>query len=73
LLEWFRQSSPSKEVDNLVGELATAMEDIAVDAMGKAELRGAAWNARNVGDTPLSRTQRCRVRRVDGLTLDIEG
>ena len=45
------------------------MEDIAVDAVGKAELRGTTWNARNVGDKLLTRAQRCRVRRVDGLTL----
>jgi membrane protein implicated in regulation of membrane protease activity len=73
LLEWFRRRTPSTEVDNLVGETAMPMEDIAVNAVGKAELRGATWNARNVGDKLLARAQRCRVRRVDGLTLDIEG
>jgi len=39
------------------------------NGFGKAELRGTAWNARNVGDTPIAESQRCRVERVDGLTL----
>jgi membrane protein implicated in regulation of membrane protease activity len=62
---------PDQEVDSLEGETAVALEDIAVDAVGKAELRGTAWNARNVGDTVISESQRCRVERVDGLTLRV--
>jgi len=57
------------EVDQLEGETAVALEEIAVNGFGKAELRGTAWNARNVGDTPIAESQRCRVERVDGLTL----
>jgi len=60
-----------KKVDSLVGETATAMEDIATAGIGKAELRGAAWSALNVGDQPLSKSQRCRVEHVDGLTLHV--
>ena len=60
---------PDKKVDDLEGETAVALEDIAVGAVGKAELRGAAWNARNVGDAVIPESQRCRVTRVDGLTL----
>ncbi len=73
LLQWFRRASPVREVDSLVGETATAMDDIPVDAVGKAELRGTAWTARNIGDKPLARAQRCCVERVDGLTLFIRG
>lgn len=65
----FDSKLPEREVDNVVGETAVALEDIAVDAVGKAELRGSIWNARNVGDTPIARSQRCAVMRVDGLTL----
>lgn len=60
-------------VDKLQGETAIAMEDIAANAIGKAELRGTVWNARNVGDTPIAEAQRCRVENVDGLTLSIKG
>lgn len=71
LLEWFRRRSPEPQVDSLIGEIAVAMEDIAPGAVGKAELRGSAWNAQNAGETPLARGQRCRVVRVEGLTLYI--
>ncbi len=60
---------PDKKVDNLEEETAVALEDIAVGAVGKAELRGTAWNARNAGDIVIPESQRCRVMRVDGLTL----
>jgi len=73
LLEWFRRASPPKEVDSLIGETAVAMEEIAAGGIGKVELRGSAWSAQNVGPAPVARSQRCRVRRVEGLVLDIEG
>lgn len=59
----------TKEVDSLVGEQAVAVSDIAVDGFGKAEMRGSAWNARNVGATPIAAGQRCRVEQVQGLTI----
>ncbi len=58
-------------MDSLVGEVATAATDMAPGSVAKAELRGTTWTARNVGDVPIARGQRCRVERVDGLTLDI--
>lgn len=69
----FGEHLPETEVDSLVGQMAQALEDIAVDAIGKAELRGSAWTARNVGATAIARSQRCRVERVDGLTLHLRG
>jgi inner membrane protein len=57
------------EVDSLIGETAVAIEAIAPDGVGKVELRGAPWSARNAGATPLAPAQRCRVDRVQGLTL----
>src|SRR6266852_4206202 len=35
-------------VDSLVGEVAVPLEDLAPGAVGKAELRGSAWTAKNV-------------------------
>jgi membrane protein implicated in regulation of membrane protease activity len=58
-----------RNVDRLVGETALALDDLPIDGIGKAELRGSAWNARNVGDSVVSRGQRCVVIRIDGLTL----
>ena len=69
LLKRFRPATMTQEVDSLVGQVAIALDDIAVDAVGRAELRGAAWSARNVGGNSLTRGQRCTVERVDGLML----
>jgi inner membrane protein len=48
-----------------------AAEDIAANAIGKAELRGTSWTARNVGEKPLARGERCTVERIEGLTIFI--
>lgn len=63
------QKTPAQNIDTLVGEIGVAAEDIAINSIGKAELRGTSWTARNVGDRPLGRGQRCTVERVEGLTL----
>ncbi len=56
-------------VDTLIGETAITMEEIPSNGIGKAEMRGTSWNARNVGEKPLVRGERCRVERIEGLTL----
>ncbi|MCP5118887.1 MAG: NfeD family protein [bacterium] len=60
---------PDNKVDTMEGEAAVALDDIPANAVGKAELRGTTWEARNVGDGPITKSQRCRVMRVDSLTL----
>jgi membrane protein implicated in regulation of membrane protease activity len=55
--------------DSLVGEWATATAPIAAGGRGQGELRGAAWSLQNAGDIALAPGDRCRVERVDGLTL----
>ncbi|MGH9630319.1 MAG: NfeD family protein [Bryobacteraceae bacterium] len=62
-------SSPAPDIDSMVGETAVAMADIAADDIGKAELRGTAWNARNVSGREIRTGQRCKVERVEGLML----
>lgn len=57
------------DIDRLEGQTAIAMEEIAVDGVGKAELRGSIWNARNIGETAIAESSRCRVERVEGITL----
>jgi membrane protein implicated in regulation of membrane protease activity len=59
----------TKVVDTLVGEQATALSDLPVSAEGKAEMRGSTWTARNVGETPLTKGQRCVVEQLVGLTI----
>lgn len=61
------------DIDSMIGETAVAMTDIAADDIGKAELRGTAWNARNVSGREIRTGQRCKVERVEGLMLWIRG
>jgi membrane protein implicated in regulation of membrane protease activity len=53
----------------IVGEEVTLLEDVPPGEVGKGELRGSTWSVRNGGDATLRSRQRCRVERVDGLTL----
>ena len=64
--DWMR-----RPVDALTEDIATTLEDIAPGSIGRVELRGTNWSARNVGAGVLSKGQRCAVQRVDGLTLYI--
>ena len=61
----------SKDVDTLIGESAIAMDDIAAQGFGKAEMRGSSWNAQNVGTTTLTKGQRCTVESVEGLVIRV--
>ena len=60
-------------IDSLTSDVAIAKEDIQPGAVGRAELRGTAWSALNVGPAAVHRGQRCAVRKVDGLMLHICG
>lgn len=53
----------------LVGEEAILLEDVAAGATGRAELRGTFWSARIASGIPLKAGQRCKVERIEGLTL----
>lgn len=64
--------NPSRPVDELIGEQAVAIDEIGVLGRGKAELRGSTWSAQNVGESPITRGQRCTVERVEGLVLHIK-
>lgn len=56
-------------VDDLRRETATVLEDVPENGVGRAELRGTTWSARGVDGVALARGTRCRVQRIDGLTL----
>jgi inner membrane protein len=70
LLAWMkRQEKDLPAVDSIAGESAIPLEDLAVGGTGKAELRGTTWTAHNAGSIPLMRDQRCKVERIEGLTI----
>jgi membrane protein implicated in regulation of membrane protease activity len=64
---------PGKDVDTMIGETAVALSEIGLEQVGKAELRGSAWSARNVGENVILTGQRCKVERIEGLMLFIRG
>lgn len=59
------------EVDTLLGEIATPRERIAPGALGRVDLRGTLWTARNDAPAVIEPDERCRVVRVDGLIVGI--
>jgi membrane protein implicated in regulation of membrane protease activity len=70
LLAWL-QSPEARGVASLVGDVAVLLADLPPGTVGKAELRGTAWSVRHDGPQTLARGSRCRVDRVDGLTLHV--
>jgi membrane protein implicated in regulation of membrane protease activity len=65
--------SETKIVDTMIGEQATALDELPVAGFGKAEMRGSTWNAQNIGETALPRGARCTVEKVEGLVLHVRG
>lgn len=59
-------------IDTMIGEIAMPLEDLASHGIGKVELRGASWTAKNASAIAIAKGQRCRVLLVDGLTLWID-
>lgn len=59
-------------VDSMVGEMATVLEPLAPQALGKVELRGSTWTARNAGENNLEKNAIAKIVRVEGLTLWIQ-
>jgi len=57
--------------DTFIGEIGMTRELLAPGAVGRVDLRGTSWSARNIGDVPLEPGARVRVERVDGLTLQV--
>jgi membrane protein implicated in regulation of membrane protease activity len=72
LRRWLNLEGGAPDVDTLVGEIGTAMDDLAPGAVGRVELRGTVWTARNAGTAPIGARQRCAVIRTDKLTLFVK-
>jgi len=65
------QIPPPPAVDSFVGVLAVPQGEIEPGAVGRVEVRGSSWSARNVGTVPIYIGQRCTVVSVDGLLLAV--
>jgi membrane protein implicated in regulation of membrane protease activity len=60
------------DLDTLVGEIGVPLDDIAPGAVGRLELRGTTWTARNTGLAVLAKGRRCVVVSRDRLTLFVQ-
>ena len=69
LLKWMQLDQPGRDVDSLIGDTAVPLDDIPAGAVGRAELRGAVWSARNQDTAAILRGQRCTVVQVDRLMI----
>jgi hypothetical protein len=69
LLKWMQVEGPGRDVDSMVGDSAVPLDDIPAGAVGRAEMRGAVWSARNQDSSTLARGQRCTVIEVDRLMI----
>jgi inner membrane protein len=61
----------SAEVDSLIGDLAIPQERLSPGVVGRVEVRGSSWSARNTSSVTIDAGQRARVAGVDGLTLAV--
>jgi membrane protein implicated in regulation of membrane protease activity len=66
------QHPESDNIDTLVGEIALPRERIPPAGIGRVELRGTLWSARNDSTEPLEPGRRSRVTRVDGLVVVVQ-
>jgi membrane protein implicated in regulation of membrane protease activity len=71
LLAKFHFRNRADSVGSLIGETAKALETIAPQAIGKVEMHGFSWSALNTGSELIALNVRCRVEKVDGLTLHV--
>ena len=69
LMRAMKLDQGAPDVDTLVGEAGTAIDVIQTGGLGRVELRGSGWTARNIGEMTLTPGHRCIVTRTEGLTL----
>lgn len=66
------KATPQADLDAIVGEVGTAAEDLDAGKVGRVEVRGAVWTARNTSGGTLRRGERCVVVGRNELTLFIK-
>jgi membrane protein implicated in regulation of membrane protease activity len=71
-MRWMQLDRPGSDVDSMIGETAVPLEDIDPGAVGRAELRGTVWSARNRATAAIRKGQRCTVVAVDRLMIFVE-
>ena len=71
LLAWATRRARKHPIDTFVGQPVRLLQPLAPQESGAGTLRGARWQVRNVGPTPLLADARPQVVALDGLTLQV--
>jgi len=72
LMRWMNIAGVGVDVDSLVGDTGVVQQDIPAHGIGRVELRGSSWSARNNSATLLAAGRRVTVVRVERLMLIVE-
>jgi inner membrane protein len=72
LMRWLNIGGKGVDVDSLVGETGVVQQDMPAGGIGRVELRGSSWSARNNTATLLAAGRRVTVVRVERLMLIVE-
>jgi hypothetical protein len=68
----FLRGKNALPVDSMVGEFAIVLENLETQRIGKVELHGSTWTARNAGTSTIGKGSQAKVIRVEGLTLWVQ-
>jgi inner membrane protein len=60
-------------VETVVGKIVLVIEPMVSGSMGRVEMSGTAWSAKNLGQETLSSGQKVTVKQLDGLILGVQG
>lgn len=71
LIRIFGFDKPSN-YDEMTNSEIKITSNIAPGAVGSGELRGTNWQVRNIGSQALNQGDRCKVVRMDGLTVETQ-
>ena len=64
--------SSSVDFDALAGCTAIASDDIPCGVTAKVEFRGSSWNAINTGSFTITKGDKCKILKIQGLLLSVE-
>lgn len=64
-------SHQDADLERIVGQHAQASATFEPSMHGTVEFQGTVWSAKNVGSLPIQAGERCRIERIDGLSLEV--
>ena len=72
LLPLFETKKSNESIEHIVDETAFAKSELPPSGYGQVEFRGTSWNAKNIGAVAINTENRCTIRKIAGLTLEVE-